>query len=488
MSATNDGFHDMEECKSDSAKKTSQEPNSFPRTLNKLAIFRQFLASLGFSLGGFAMGTTIGWSATALKELGSPSSPIEVTDGEIALIGALICLGAVVQGPITGYIMVRFGRRAAMLLNSIPLIAGWTLIIFAQNVWMLLLGRFVTGYAVGSFAMIAPVYIGEIAAPEIRGALGTCFHALFVFGIFVMFVLGAFISWKSLAVFSLCIGLILILVVFILRDSPTSYVMQNHPDLALNAMKWFRNSDDIGEEMKAVQTSVEQMMNNNFSSQMRQLNICSSGDPTIRNPLLLSVFLLSSQQLSGINAVITFTVTIFQSAGAAVNPNTATIIIGGIQFVSTVLSYFTVNRIGRRITLITTFSIMAMSLICFGIFFYLHEHHPTASENLGWLPLLSMGMFIISFSFGPGPLAWLLLGELLSPKIMGVAGALASMTNWSVGFVVTLCFPFLVKFLGDYGAYWEFSALCLISLLVVIRFLPETRNKTLQEIQASFAK
>ncbi|TRY70298.1 hypothetical protein TCAL_02455 [Tigriopus californicus] len=488
MSKPKGGFIDQEGGKEPQHLKHTEGSTSTPKTMTNVAMVRQTLASLGFSLGGFAMGTAVGWSATALKDLSSPSSPIPARDGEVALIGALICLGAVMQGPMTGYLMVRFGRRIAMLLNCLPLIGGWAIIILAYNVWMLFVGRFVTGYAMGSFAMIAPVYIGEIASPEIRGALGTCFHALFVFGIFVMFILGAIMSWMSLAIFSLCAGLVLTFVLYLLQDSPTSYMMQNRPDLAQEAMKWFLNSDEIEEEIRAVKTSVEEIKSNSLGSQFRQLNICSSGDPTIRKPLLLSVFLLSSQQWSGINAVITFTVTIFQSAGATVNPNTATIIIGGVQFVATVLSYFTVNRIGRRVTLMVTLTIMAVSLICFGIFFYLHQHHPSASVNLGWLPLLSMAMFIISFSFGPGPLAWLLLGELLSPKIMGMAGPMAAMTNWSVGFIVTLCFPFVVKLLGDYGAYWMFSAFCLVTLVVVMRYLPETRNKTLQEIQISFTK
>lgn len=466
--------------------KPSETPSS-PRPLDKVSVRRQLWASLGFCLGGFAMGNTLGWSSSALPELESSTSPILVSQSEGAFIGALVCLGALFQGPMTGYLMVRFGRRATMILNCVPLIAGWMSIIGAKTVWMLFLGRFVTGFAIGSFSVIAPVYIGEIASPVIRGALGTCFQIMVVFGIFVMFVLGAYVSWKSLAIFSVCITLVLILVVYSLQDSPTSYMMRNRPDLARKALIWLRNTADIEDEIYAIQKSVYDMRQNG-SGRIRMFNIFCIRDPTVRKPLLLCMFLAMSQQLSGVNAVMTFTVSIFQSAGASVDPNTATIIIGAIQLVATVLSSFTVNRVGRKTTLIISLSVMALSLISFGTFFYLNQRPLSTSVNLGWLPLLSLGFFIVSFSFGPGPLVWLMLGELLSPKIVGVAGGVASITTWGLAFSVTLGFPFMVKFLGDFGTYWLFALCCITSVLVVIRYLPETRNKTLREIQDNFTK
>lgn len=113
-----------------------------------------------------------------------------------------------------------------------------------------------------------------------------------------------------------------------------------------------------------------------------------------------------NQQLSGINAVITFTVNIFQSSGSTINPNYATMIIGSILLVATVLSSFIVNHVGRRPTLLFTQVIMTLSLMVFGMFFYLKTYSPAHAEALSWLPITTLVIFIVTFSFGLGKTNW----------------------------------------------------------------------------------
>ena len=131
---------------------------------------------------------------------------------------------------------------------------------------------------------------------------------------------------------------------------------------------------------------------------------------------------------------------------------------------------------------------MTVSLLAFGAFFYLKTYKPETAESFQWIPIPALVTYIVSFSFGLGPLAWLMLGELLPSKVAGPAGALASMINWALAFAVTLGFTYLTAALGDYGTYWLFAGLCMLGVLMTARYLPETRNKSLREIQEAILR
>jgi sugar porter (SP) family MFS transporter len=444
-----------------------------PARLDKTSKMRQTLSSLGFCLGALAMGNALGWSSTAVPNLESPTSSLPITKDEAAWVSSLICLGALLQGPSTGYLLQRLGRRG-------------TFIVFADSVYMLYVGRLLTGFAIGSYSVAAPIFIAEIASPSIRGTLGTMFQLFVVLGIFSMYVIGMYVKWKTLAILCSVLPFVIIFALYFLKDSPTSYLMRGRPDLARKAMIWFRNTADIEDEMYALQRSLESSRMSG-GARLTITNILCARDPTIRQPLLLTIFLMLNQQLSGINAVIFFTVHIFQSSGQTLDSNVSTIVVGAVLLFATIISSFTVNHMNRRFTLISTQAVMTLSLVAFGAFFYLKKYSPQAAMSLEWVPLTALAFFIISFSFGLGPLAWLMMGELLSPKIAAIAGGIASIANWSTAFIVTICFTYLIDALGDYGAYWLFAAFGVVGMAVTAKYVPETRNKSLREIQDHFA-
>ena len=263
--------------------------------------------------------------------------------------------------------------------------------------------------------------------------------------------------------------------------SITKCYVSGRRELARKSLIWLRNTADIQEELYAIQKA-----SNSADSSIRISNILFIRDPAVRRPLLCAIFLMANQQLCGINAVVFFTVSIFQSAGTALSASAATVVIGAVMLAATAASALVVNRVGRIPTLLVTQSLMAAALLAFGTFFYLKAGSSSAVSSLGWLPLAALAVFITAFSFGLGPLSWLMLGELLPTKTAGVAGSLASMINWMLGFVVTLTFSYLIEWLGDYGAYWLFAGFCVLGILGTAKFLPETKGKTLREIQSEF--
>ena len=131
-------------------------------------------------------------------------------------------------------------------------------IVCAADVSMLLIGRLITGFAAGSFSVIVPIFVSEISSPEIRGALGTLFQILTTCGIFSMYVVGTYVSWKGLAIFCAVVPWIIFVSVSFLQDSPTSYMMRSRPDLSRKALIWLRNTADIEDELYAIQKQVDE--------------------------------------------------------------------------------------------------------------------------------------------------------------------------------------------------------------------------------------
>ena len=235
------------------------------------------------------------------------------------------------------------------------------------------------------FQVIAPIFIGEIASPSIRGRLGTMFQVFVVLGIFLMYVIGNYYQWKTLAILCSAVPFFIILALSFLRDSPASYMLRGRPELARKAMVWLRNTADIDEEMYALQVrscdqlSIVIVMNKidicmsckpettdrplqrslegaraSGGTRYTVYNICCARDPTIRQPLLLCIFLMLNQQLSGVNAVIFYTVSIFQSSRITLDANEATIIVGAVLLIATIVSSYSVSHVNRRATLIGT--------------------------------------------------------------------------------------------------------------------------------------
>jgi len=201
-------------------------------------------------------------------------------------------------------------------------------------------------------------------------------------------------------------------------------------------------------------------------------------------PSLIMMGLMLFQQLSGINAVIFYTVQIFDSANVDLDPSVSTMIVGGVQIAATLASIFVVDRLGRRILLLFSDIVMCISLVALGLYFKMKEDGNAA--NIGWLPLISLILFIVAFSVGYGPLPWMMLGELLPPKVKGLTASIATMFNWFLSFLVTKFFANMLKSFGDAWSYWTFAIICAAGTVFVFIFVPETKGKSLDDIQKLF--
>ncbi|XP_078037684.1 facilitated trehalose transporter Tret1-2 homolog [Augochlora pura] len=439
----------------------------------------QYIASLSSTLGALAAGMVLGWTSSAgtdgadlAKEYG-----LTLTPTEFSWMGSLCTLGAgaicVPIGILTDFI----GRKISMLLMVVPFIVGWLLIICANSVTMFYIGRFITGIASGAFCVTAPMYTAEIAESEIRGRLGSYFQLLLTVGIFLSYALGyAVESMFILSIISVIAPIIFFVVFLFMPESPTYYLMKGREnDARKSLIRLYGNQYNIDGAIQNQQQAIEEKRRNKVSF----LTMIKS-KVTIKG-FVIGYGLMIFQQFSGVNTIILYGSDIFTSAGSKLDSGVCMIIVGIMQVIAVFASTIVVDRLGRRILLLLSIVCLFLSTFALGVYFYLKQVNISV-DSINWLPLLSLCVFIIMFSFGFGPLPWMMMGEIFAPEVKGVAASSAGLLNWLMAFIVTKFYTDLKNAFTVAGTFWFFSGISAIGIFFVYILVPETKGKSLENI------
>ncbi|XP_037908884.1 facilitated trehalose transporter Tret1 isoform X3 [Hermetia illucens] len=439
----------------------------------------QYIAALSATGGALAAGILLGWTSPAGPRLTTDKEyDFEITSEQFSWVGAAMTLGAACVCIPIGFMIDWLGRWLTMLLLVLPFTLGWALLIWAQNVEMMYVARFILGVSGGAFCVTAPMYTGEIADKNIRGTLGSFFQLMVTVGILFIYAIGYGLNVFQMSIISGIVPLVFGVIFFFMPESPVYLVSKGRTEKAIKSIQWLRGKDyDYNSELAELQAEQDRNQANKVS-----LASALSRKSTIR-ALFISLGLMFFQQLSGINAVIFYTTDIFRNANTGIDESLSTIVVGLMQVIATLVSVMVVDRLGRRILLLASGAIMAVCTILMGVYFFLQKRNVNDVDNLGWLPILSLCLFIIMFSLGFGPVPWLMMGELFATDVKGVAGPIAGTTNWVLAFIVTKTFNNLLDGIGTAQTFWLFSGITIIGTIFVFFAVPETKGKSLGEIQ-----
>lgn len=211
---------------------------------------------------------------------------------------------------------------------------------------------------------------------------------------------------------------------------------------------------------------------------------------SILKPFGISMGIMFFQQFSGINAIVNNTSSIFEDAGSSIKSSYATIIVGFVQLIFTIISGFLVDKFGRKILLLVSGLFCALSLAALGAFFHLQAQWGVAeaSVRLGWLPLVSLIVFFAAYSSGYSNVPFIIMGELFPARYRSILGPLSSSFNLLCAFAVVRAFPEMFPTMGKNGTFWFFAACMVVSLFFVAILLPETKGKTFDEIERLFRR
>jgi MFS transporter, SP family, solute carrier family 2 (facilitated glucose transporter), member 8 len=341
---------------------------------------------------------------------------------------------------------------------------------------MLFLGRVLVGVGIGLISLAVPVYVSEISPTHLRGMFGATFQLFITVGILFVYGVGSAISWYWLAFVGACFPAALLFASTFLPESPRWLVTVQRLSEAERVLYRLRGADaNVSDEIRELEDAA--VRSQSASSGLRDLL-----DSSVLHPLSIGVTLMIYQQMSGINSVTYFCNSIFKDAGVS-NEDAASLGVAAVQVVSTVVSVVLIDRMGRRLLLlISAFGLMTM-LMLLGGFFYLKDEE---NNQQNWLAVMSLIVYIVFFSLATGPVPWVIMGEILPMRVRGVASSIVTLMNWTLAFVVTFTFDQLKSSLENYGAFWFYAGFCAVGFVFTFAFVPETKGRTLEEIEASF--
>ncbi|XP_023310396.1 facilitated trehalose transporter Tret1-like [Anoplophora glabripennis] len=274
-------------------------------------------------------------------------------------------------------------------------------------------------------------------------------------------------------------------IVFLFQsETPVYMIRKGKVDKIPKAYKKFRGKDyDPSEEIKTIQ---EQMASEAESAGFWE----TLKTKAAIKATLICFMLMFYQQLSGINAVIFYAKEIFTSAGSSLEAHWCVIIIGIVQVIATVFSSWSIELLGRKILLMASCALMALSTALLGLFFSLKNYEALDKygiQDIGFLPILSLIIFIIAFSIGLGPIPWLASSEIFPPEIKAKCGSAAAVFNWFLAFIVTKFYLNVASAIGNDITFYFFAIVMVTGIFFVLFIIPETKNKTFAEIQSELS-
>ncbi|CAL1684500.1 unnamed protein product [Lasius platythorax] len=428
-----------------------------------------------------SIGLAIGWTSPYLAQLIGEDPPFPITPEQASWIASLLPLGRLF-GAVIGSLFVEYlGSKMSVLLTGLPMIFGWICVICANSVTWLYIFRIFSGLAMGMVFSCYPLYIGEISAPSIRGALVTLIINGMPFGILFGNIMGPNMSMMCFGIISLILTICYVTTFLFLPRSPHYFVRRNDMERAEKAIQWYFRKSDIRSELEAVEHFVKSTQAVTIRERLEQIRI-----PKNRHAFTIIILLFMFMQLSGLNTVIFYMEIIVRKAMVtSIAPSSVVMIVNSIGIIFGLCGAYAIDRYGRRILLAISCSGVIVGMLSLGLHFLLLDHDYDPGD-LEWFLILSLIIFM-SMCFGLVPVPSTMLSELFPSDLKSVAGFVASITSAIFAFVSTKSYQPLVDIMGEQYIFWIYATIIMICLLYSITLMPETKGKTLQEIQDMMA-
>ena len=401
------------------------------------------------------------------------------------LAGASAILGCIPGAMCAGFLSDKFGRRKLLFLCALLYAVSGLLSAIPRTFEQFLVARFISGLGIGASSMICPVYIAEIAPEKWRGRLGTLFQLGIVIGIFLTLFVNKLIQgmgneawntahgWRWMLGMEVVPAVLFIALLFAVPESPRWLAQQGREEEARGVLEQVGGREHAATELAAIREVLGQE-EGRFSELFKG---------AFFRPLVLAVVLMAFSQFCGINAIMYYSTKIFESAGGGRNAAfTSSVWVGLINVVFTLVALAFVDRAGRRPLLLIGTAVQTVALGLVGWMFHTQQN--------GVALLLCVIGFIAAFSVAMGPIGWLFCSEIFPNKVRGRAMSVAAFTVWVSCYIVAQTFPMLndSPAVGPAITFWIYAGVSLMSFLFVLAWIPETKGRTLEDIERMWTR
>ncbi|MCZ2073716.1 MAG: sugar porter family MFS transporter [Bryobacterales bacterium] len=398
-----------------------------------------------------------------------------LTEFQTEVAASSLLIGCVFGASLAGISSDRFGRRGILIVSAILFALSSAGAALPRDLAEFTAARFAGGLAIGVASVLAPLYIAEVSPARIRGRLVSLNQMAIVTGILLAYLVNWLLSyhgpesWRWMFAAAILPSVAFFAGLLFVPESPRWLVENGAEDKALRVLTRVSGEAQARREMEEIKTAIA-----GESGSLRELL-----QPGLRRALLIAVTLAVLQQITGINTVLFYGSIIFKervgghTETAAIGAN---VIIGLVNFVATIVALWLIDRAGRRRLLMCSAGVMAFAQLLLGIAFLLKP--PPAA-----MVLPAMLFCVAAFAVGLGPGVWVVLAEIFPTRIRGRAMSIATISLWMACVALTMTFLSLAQAISISGAFWLYSGLCVVTFLFVLFVTPETKGKTLEEIE-----
>jgi SP family galactose:H+ symporter-like MFS transporter len=428
------------------------------------------LAALGGLLFGYDTGVVSGAQHYFVAEF-----RLDPTRQELVVSAVLV--GAMIGSLIAGKMADWMGRRRWLILMAIIFAVGAVLTASSWNFASLATFRVLIGIGVGGAAVAAPLYTTERVPARVRGRLVFLFQLAITFGILVAYAIDLWFGsvgwgWRPMFAVAIVPAVALGLGMFFLSDTPRWYASKCRWNEATRAMYQASGSEaETRAEAEDIRVALEGERTSRLTDLLR---------PGLRIALLVGVGLAILQQFVGINTIIYYAPIVlgYSGFGMAGNSLLGALLVGIVNFLTTVVAVMLVDRVGRRPLLLGSGVGMLVTLVVVGVLFAL------GAREHGALLVVFVLLYIVSFAVGFGPTFWLMSSEVFPNRLRGAGESVSTLANWAANFLVSATFLSLIIGIGATFTFWIYAFFAVVTILFVWFFVPETKAKRLEQIES----
>ncbi|XP_017771074.1 PREDICTED: facilitated trehalose transporter Tret1-like [Nicrophorus vespilloides] len=448
----------------------------FVKSASNYAWSTQVIAAMAATINSISDGIHFSWASPVIPILSSSDSPIPITETDEQWLELLYMIGGIAGLPLTMFAVDRFGRKRSILLASINNLLSWIMIAFATNVTTLHVARFLAGLGADVAFVASPMYIAEIADQKIRGFLVASINVMLLIGIVICYSVAPFVSIQVSSMVGAAFIVAQLITLPFMPETPYYNLLKGREDEADDSLRWLRRSVDVKEEMEQIKAAVARQSAER--GKFKDIFIV----PSNRKALIILTVLNVAQHLSSISVLLMNLHTIFEDAEGIIDKNSSAIIFAIIMLLSMVISACVMDKCGRKLLLITSSLTSSVALGSLAVYLtYKHLGYDVLPYN--WVPVAAVFTYAAAFRMGLGSVPIVLTGELFPTSVKGKGMTLSDFTYVFFGAITIYLFQVMEKGVGMHVAFYIFSISCSLTALFTALFIPETKGKTLEQIQ-----
>lgn len=423
-------------------------------------------------------GMAMGWTSPMIPYFLSEESHIKMTRSQAEWLETYLLFGAICGLPITAYVTEKIGRRKSLMVACSILVITWVVLAVGDRVEYLSISRFFQGIGLNMAFVAAPMYVGEISHKNIRGFLSSMIFIMNVIGIVIMYATGPFLPYYVNSIIASVILIVEIIAFIFMPESPHFLTTKGKHEAAKKSLKKFRRYSHIDEELFEIRHAIEEE-NQDDKAPLKELLVVKN----YRKSLIIMSVLNSGQLFCSFEVILMNLHEILSSAGSIyVSAATAGILFSVMNLIAATASSLLVDRFGRVKLLIISTILTGMCLLTLAVYFHLHINN-FDTQSYSWLPIVSVMMYGLLYRIGLGMVPIVMTCELFASRIKSY-GITISDGIYVLSSITALQIFFILR--DNFGLYLPFYVFfgCSIFICVfVIYFVPETKGRSLEEIQ-----